>query len=151
MIKRILLFLFVAATFVQCKKDDDEKQSEKDEKIITEYIANKGLDAQNIGDGLYFVDEQTGTGENPTASSTVKVAYKGYYTSGLVFDESSTAGITFGLNQVIKGWTLGIPYFKEGGKGKLLIPSEMAYGKNPPSGIPPNSVLIFDIHLIKVL
>ena len=149
--KRILLFLFLAVTLIQCKKDDDKNQSEIDEKIITEYIANKGLDAQNIGDGLYFVDEQTGTGDNPAASSTVKVAYKGYYTNGLVFDESSTAGIVFGLNQVITGWTRGIPYFKEGGKGKLLIPSGMAYGKNPPSGIPPNSVLIFDIHLIEVL
>lgn len=148
--KRILLFLFVAAVLVQCKKDE-ENQSEIDEEIITTYISNNNLDAQNIGDGLYFVDEETGTGESPTSSSTVRVAYKGYFTDGQVFDESSTAGIVFGLNQVIEGWTKGIPYFKEGGKGKLLIPSDMAYGKNPPSGIPPNSVLIFDVHLIEVL
>ena len=149
--KRILLFLFVAMASVYCSKDDGESQSEIDEKIITNYISDKGLDAQNIGNGIYFVDEQTGTGENPTASSTVKVAYKGYFTNGQVFDESSTAGVVFGLNQVISGWTLGIPYFKEGGKGKLLIPSGMAYGANPPQGIPRNSVLIFDIHLIKVM
>ena len=148
--KRILLFLFVAVALVQCKKDE-ENQSEMDEKIITKYIADKGLNAQNVGDGLYFVDEQTGTGENPTASSTVRVAYRGYFTNGEVFDESSTDGVVFGLNQVIRGWTLGIPYFKEGGRGKLLIPSGMAYGTNPPLGIPRNSVLIFDIHLIEVL
>lgn len=147
--KRILIILLVALVFVQCKKDEDN-QTEMDEKIITKYIADKGLDAQHIGGGLYFVDEQTGAGQNPTASSKVKVAYKGYYTDGLVFDESSTSGVVFGLNQVIEGWTLGIPYFKEGGKGKLLIPSELAYGRTPPPGIPRNSVLIFDIHLIKV-
>jgi FKBP-type peptidyl-prolyl cis-trans isomerase len=46
---------------------------------------------------------------------------------------------------------MGIPFFKEGGSGKLLIPSELAYGSSPRSGIPANSVLIFDIHLIDVL
>ena len=148
--KRILLFLLIAGVLVQCKKDE-ENQSEIDQKIITAFIADNGLDAQNVGGGLYFVDEQTGTGQSPTESSTVRVAYRGYFTNGQVFDESSTAGVVFGLNQVIRGWTLGIPHFKEGGRGKLLIPSEMAYGSNPPQGIPRNSVLIFDIHLIEVL
>src|SRR5690606_6031594 len=71
--KRILLFLFVAVVSVHCSKDDDEDQSEIDDKIITAYIADNDLDAQNIGDGLYFVNEQTGGGESPTASSTVRV------------------------------------------------------------------------------
>ena len=148
--KRILLFLLIAGVLVQCKKDE-ENQSEIDQKIITAFIADNGLDAQNVGGGLYFVDEQTGTGQSPTESSTVRVAYRGYFTNGEVFDESSTAGVVFGLHQVIRGWTLGIPHFKEGGRGKLLIPSEMAYGANPRPGIPRNSVLIFDIHLIEVL
>ncbi len=147
--KHILLFLLVAVVSVQCKKDE-VNQSELDEEIIAAYIADNGLDAQNVGDGLYFVDEETGTGVHPTASSTVKVAYKGYFTNGQVFDESSTNGVVFGLNQVITGWTRGIPYFKEGGRGKLLIPSGLAYGANPRPGIPQNSVLIFDIHLIEV-
>ena len=80
----------------------------------------------------------------------MKVAYKGYFTNCEVFDES-TSGITFNLQQVIEGWTLGIPYFKEGGSGKLLLPSALAYGKKGTSGIPENSVLIFDIDLIEVL
>jgi FKBP-type peptidyl-prolyl cis-trans isomerase FkpA len=105
----------------------------------------------NVGSGLYYVDEETGTGKNPNPSSTVRVAYSGYFIDGQVFDESNLEGITFGLNQVIQGWTMGIPFFKEGGRGKLLIPSELAYGSSPRSGIPANSVLIFDIHLIDVL
>lgn len=151
MIKRILLILFVAGLLVQCKKDEQENQSEIDEKIIAAYIADNDLNAQNIGGGLYFVDEQTGWGVNPTSTSTVRVAYKGYFTNGQVFDESSSSGVVFGLNQVIRGWTIGIPHFKEGGKGKLLIPSEMAYGANSRPGIPLNSVLIFDVHLLEVL
>ena len=81
----------------------------------------------------------------------MRVAYRGYFTNGQVFDESESNGVVFGLNQVIRGWTLGIPYFKEGGRGILLIPSGLAYGSNPRSGIPANSVLIFDINLIEIL
>jgi FKBP-type peptidyl-prolyl cis-trans isomerase FkpA len=149
--KRILLFLLVAVTSLHCKKDDDQSQTEIDKEIILQYIADNELDAMNIGSGLYYVNEETGTGENPDPSSTVRVAYSGYFTNGTVFDESNAEGITFGLNQVIQGWTMGLPFFKEGGSGKLLIPSELAYGSSPRSGIPANSVLIFDIHLIDVL
>jgi FKBP-type peptidyl-prolyl cis-trans isomerase FkpA len=124
---------------------------EIDNEIILKYIADNNLDAMNIGSGLYYVNEQTGTGENPDPSSTVRVAYRGYFTNGEVFDESSSAGVTFGLNQVIQGWRMGIPFFKEGGRGMLLIPSGLAYGDSNRPGIPPNSVLIFDIHLIEVL
>ena len=67
-----------------------------------------------------------------------------------VFDESNEEGITFGLNQVIKGWQEGMQYFKEGGNGKLFIPSALGYGKNPPPGIPKNAVLIFDVSLKQV-
>lgn len=149
--KRILLFLLVSITSVHCSKDDDQSQTEIDNEIILKYIAVNDLDAMNIGSGLYYVDEVTGTGENPNPSSTVRVAYSGYFTDGEVFDESNSDGIIFGLNQVIQGWTMGIPFFKEGGRGKLLIPSGLAYGDSPRSGIPANSVLVFDIHLIEVL
>ncbi len=150
--KRIFLLLLVALTAVQCNDDDDSvDQAAIDNEIILQYIADNDLDAQDIGRGLYFVDEETGTGENPTASSTVRVAYRGYFPSGQVFDLSDPGGVVFSLNQVIEGWTIGIPYFKTGGKGMLLIPSALAYGTNPPPGIPANSVLIFDIHLINIL
>ncbi|MCL4106398.1 UNVERIFIED_CONTAM: hypothetical protein GTU68_003559 [Idotea baltica] len=59
--------------------------------------------------------------------------------------------IVFSLNQVIRGWQLGIPYFSVGGSGKLIIPSELGYGSNSPSpDIPKNSVLVFDIWLYDV-
>jgi len=149
--KHILLFLLVTITSVHCKKDEMQNQSEIDNEIILKYIADNDLDAMNIGSGVYYIDEVTGTGSNPNPSSTVHVAYRGYFTDGQVFDQSSETGITFGLNQVIQGWRMGIPFFKEGGRGKLIIPSALAYGDRPRAGIPANSVLVFDIHLIEVL
>jgi FKBP-type peptidyl-prolyl cis-trans isomerase FkpA len=69
----------------------------------------------------------------------------------VVFDESGSDGIVFPLNGVIEGWTEGIPYFKEGGSGKLLVPSALAYGRQGSGSIAPNTVLIFDVELIDVL
>ena len=96
---------------------------------------------------MYYVINEEGTGDNPTASSNVTVAYKGYFTDGNVFDESNVDGISFNLGGVIPGWTEGIQYFKEGGSGQLLIPSHLAYGSNDYRDIPGGSVLIFDISL----
>jgi hypothetical protein len=95
-------------------------------------------------------DENQGNGGTCNSFSTVRVSYKGYLTDGSVFDESAVEGVSFGLQQVIKGWTEGIPYFKEGGNGKLLIPSALGYGKQGTSGIPANSVLIFDVKLLEI-
>ena len=68
-------------------------------------------------------------------------------TDGTVFDQSTSAGISF-LTNVILGWQEGIPMFSEGGTGKLLIPSPLGYGNRAVGNIPENSVLIFDVELI---
>ena len=99
---------------------------------------------------MYYIINEQGTGTQPTAASNVTVAYKGYFTNGNVFDQSKAEGISFGLNQVIKGWTEGIPYFKTGGSGVLLIPSHLGYGSTNNGPIPGGSVLIFDVKLISV-
>ncbi len=128
-----------------------EEQATKDREIILNYIAEQELDATSTGTGLYYTQDEVGTGEDCNAFSTVTVAYKGYLPNGEVFDQSPDDGITFGLQNVIEGWTEGIPYFKEGGKGTLLIPSKLGYGDQKTGSIPKNSVLIFDIHLIDVI
>ena len=118
--------------------------------IIENYIASNSLDAENIGNGLYYVETQEGVGKNPDVYSDVQIRYKGYLTNGSVFDESSNAGIRINLSQVIAGWQQGVPEFKEGGEGILLIPSYLAYGIRATGSIPANSVLIFEIKLIEV-
>lgn len=143
----LLILLFINGS---CAKKKAKEQAKKDEEIIVKYIADHNLTATRTSTGLYYVIETNGAGQNPSATSQVRVAYKGYFINGEVFDESETSGIIFSLQQVIEGWTEGIPYFKEGGSGKLLIPSALAYGPKGTQGIPGNSVLIFDINLIDV-
>ncbi|WP_317129382.1 FKBP-type peptidyl-prolyl cis-trans isomerase [Flavivirga rizhaonensis] len=106
--------------------------------------------AEKSDTGLYYVIEEEGTGTQPASTSTVTVAYKGYYTNGTVFEESSPQGIKINLQNVIPGWTEGITYFKEGGSGKLLIPAHLGYGNSDYKGIPGGSVIVFDINLISV-
>nr|WP_315223236.1 FKBP-type peptidyl-prolyl cis-trans isomerase [uncultured Flavobacterium sp.] len=152
--KHILTTLVALTLFISCSNDNQAPQktdyTAENEKEITDYIAKNKLTAQRSDSGLYYVINEPGTGTQPTATSNVTVAYKGYYTNGNIFDQSKAEGISFGLNQVIKGWTEGIPYFKEGGSGILLIPSHLGYGSYDYSGIPGGSVLVFDVKLISV-
>lgn len=123
----------------------------ENEEQIQAYILENDIVAQKSDSGLYYViDEPLGTGEQPTENDNVTVAYKGYFLNGTVFDESNFSGVTFGLQQVITGWTEGITYFNEGGTGVLLLPSRLAYGNRGTNGIPPGAVLIFDINLISI-
>ena len=139
-----LLFLF------SCEKRRIKKQKAEDEKIITQYIADHHLTATATGTGLYYVINNQGTGIQPNSASTVTVNYRGYLTDGSVFDQSTSLGVSFPLSSVIKGWQEGIPYYKKGGKGILLIPSALGYGAQASSKIPANSVLIFDVELLNV-
>ncbi len=148
---KYLLPLFLGLLlFSSCAKRRAE-QAEKDKQIILQYIEDHNLDATASGTGLYYVIDTLGTGVHPHSSSTVTVAYTGYLSDGTVFDESDASGATFSLLNVIEGWAQGIPYFKEGGSGMLLIPSELGYGRSSRPGIPENSVLIFEVRLIDVL
>lgn len=151
--KYILTSLLAFTLFISCNSNDEPKKTDytvENEKEIVDYIAKNNLTAKRTDSGLYYVINEPGDGAQPTASSNVTVAYKGYYSNGNIFDQSKAEGISFGLNQVIKGWTEGIPYFKVGGSGILLVPSHLGYGPFDYNGIPGGSVLIFDVKLISV-
>jgi FKBP-type peptidyl-prolyl cis-trans isomerase len=101
---------------------------------------------------LQEIDTTPGTGAVVKASDTVTVDYTGAVAStGVIFQSSKDSGqpVSFPLNQVIAGWTQGIPGMKVGGTRRLLIPAALAYGANPPSGsgIPANADLVFDVTL----
>lgn len=145
----ILLILGTMST-AGCKKDEGPSQREKDEQIILTYIDDFDLDAEATGSGLYVVIDEAGSGVNPTIYDEVSVFYRGALTSGEVFDLTVTEPAVFPLSQVIEGWQEGIPYFKPGGSGTLLIPSHLGYGSQSAGSIPPNSVLVFDITLVRV-
>lgn len=145
----------VALLFISCSNDDSKPEEAKDytaqnETEILDYIADNNLNATRTNSGLYYVIEEQGTGDQPTATSNVTVAYKGYFTNKTVFDQSLETGVSFSLQNVIKGWKEGIPLFKEGGSGILLIPAHLGYGSFNYYGIPGGSVLIFNVKLISV-
>lgn len=145
------LITLVVAIFASCSTSSEPKdyvtQNDQD---IQAYIAENNLNAQKSSTGLYYVINEEGTGEHPTFTDNVTVAYKGYFLNGSVFDQSDAEGISFNLQQVIGGWTEGITYFKEGGSGILLIPAHLGYGNSNYNGIPGGSVLIFEINLITI-
>lgn len=103
--------------------------------------------------GLQYKVLQEGEGDHPQATSQVKVHYHGTLIDGTVFDSSVDRGepITFGLNQVIKGWTEGVQLMKPGAKYEFYIPSELAYGERGSGQIGPNEALIFEVELIEVM
>lgn len=149
-----IVLAFISILFVSCLGDNEITKTidytAQNEKEIVDYIAKNKLNAVKTGTGLYYVINETGTGDQPKATSNVTVAYKGYFTNGSVFDESKPEGLSFGLNQVIRGWTEGIPFFKKGGSGILLIPAHLGYGSSSNGPIPGGSVLIFDVKLISI-
>ena len=103
---------------------------------------------------LEISDVEVGTGEEVREGATITAHYTGALVrNGIIFQSSFDFGkaITFGLDQVIKGWTVGVPGMKVGGTRRLIIPAEMAYGSRSPSkNIPANSDLVFDIDLVAI-
>lgn len=141
----VIAFLLMAMVPLMSGCDKEDDFAKKDDQIIRDYIADHNLVAEKTDSGLYYVIDEPGGDKHPYVNSIVTVAYKGYYTDGETFDDNTA---TFGLRGVIKGWQEGIPFYGKGGKGKLLIPSELGYGSTPPGSVRKNAVLIFDIHLI---
>ncbi|MDE0825299.1 MAG: FKBP-type peptidyl-prolyl cis-trans isomerase [Akkermansiaceae bacterium] len=89
--------------------------------------------------------------EQPSASDQVKVHYSGWTTDGELFDSSVVRGepVTFGLGQVIPGWTEGLQLMTKGETRRFWIPAELAYGVNPPPGAPAG-MLVFDVELMGI-
>ena len=104
--------------------------------------------------GLQYEVLTEGNGSKPSATDTVTVHYHGTLTDGTVFDSSVTRGTpaSFGVHQVIPGWTEALQLMNTGAKFRLYIPQELAYGANPHPGGPiqPYSALIFDVELLDI-
>jgi FKBP-type peptidyl-prolyl cis-trans isomerase len=129
-------------------KAEDEARAKANEEALKRFA-----NAKVTASGLRYIIEKEGTGESPKATDQVSVFYRGTFTNGREFDGNfGKQPISFGLNQVIPGWTEGLQLMKPGGKAIFYIPYQIAYGENGhPSGvIPPKSDLIFEVELVKV-
>ena len=102
--------------------------------------------------GLEYIDEVVGTGQQPVSGQTVVVHYTGYLDDGTEFDSSVRRGqpAEFNIDQVVTGFREGIMGMKVGGKRKLIIPPELAYGAQGNGAIPPNARLTFEVELLGV-
>ena len=118
-----------------------------------EFLAKnaKREDVDTTASGLQYTIIAEGAPEKIAPQDTVWVNYKGTLLDGTVFDEqNSEEGIMFVANRVIRGWTEGLGLVGEGGKMTLYIPAELAYGERGNQAIAPNSVLLFDVEVLKV-
>ena len=119
------------------------------EKFLEENKTKDGVKVTNSG--LQYMVMKEGTGDKPTATSTVKVHYQGTLIDGTEFDSSIKRGepAQFGVGQVIKGWTEGLQLMTVGSKYKFFIPQELAYGSSSPTPvITPYSCLVFEVELL---
>ena len=111
-------------------------------------------EVQTTESGLQYVVMKPGEGDSPVAEDSVEVHYEGRLIDGTVFDSSFERGqtVTFGLTQVIPGWTEGLQLMKPGSKFKFIIPPELGYGEGGAGQmIGPNATLLFDVELIAVV
>jgi len=150
--KNIIYTLIICTLGISaCGNDDDGSgaQLEMDIQLITDYLDDNSLTAERTESGLHFIVSREGSGPNPTIQDEVTVRYRGYFLDGTEFDATEGNNtISFPLRDVIQGWQEGIPKFKAGGSGILLIPSALGYGTSGFLSVPPNTVLLFDIDLV---
>lgn len=139
--------------FLQAKSEEQYgANKEAGEKFLTD---NAKRDEVTVtASGLQYEVLSEGNGAKPSATDQVTVHYHGTLTNGTVFDSSVERGqpATFGLNQVIKGWTEGLQLMSKGAKYRFYIPQELAYGATPHPGGPiePYMTLVFDVELLDI-
>jgi len=137
------------------KQEEAQRVSESNKQAGQQFLAaNKSKEGVvTLPSGLQYKILKEGTGPKPAATDTVTVNYRGTLIDGTEFDSSYKRNepTTFGVNQVIKGWTEALQLMPVGSKWQLFIPSDLAYGERSPGAeIGPNSTLIFDVELVSI-
>ena len=120
----------------------------KGQQFLAENAKKEGV--ITLPSGLQYKVIKEGEGPSPVDTSMVTVHYTGTFIDGKVFDSSIERGepAEFGVGDVIPGWTEALKLMKAGANYMVYIPANLAYGENSPASIEPNSVMIFDIHLL---
>lgn len=116
--------------------------------FLAENAAREGVSV--TASGLQYEVIEDVAGETAGASDVVSVNYRGTFVNGEIFDQSADTPVTFGLQQVIPGWTEGLQLMSPGDRFRFFLPPDLAYGAASVGKIPPNSALIFDVELVSV-
>lgn len=135
---------------MQEMRETADRNLESANQFLAENAEREGVETTDSGLQYEMIEE--GSGESPEEGDQVKVHYTGTLSDGTVFDSSRERGepVTFGLGDVIPGWTEGLQLMKEGGRMKLYLPPDLAYGPGGNRSIGPNEALVFDIELLEV-
>ncbi|WP_187262589.1 FKBP-type peptidyl-prolyl cis-trans isomerase [Pontibacter beigongshangensis] len=161
-LSKALFLLLVAASFSACKEPknpyvfDTEGQKLKDELVIRQYFRANNVDTTKVvrtESGLYYLNVTPGTGDLIKAGEIADVHYIGTNIWGNEFDNSYNRGssfsVTVGAGRVIKGWDEGLQLMKVGEEARLFVPSHLGYGPRGSGSIPGNSILIFDMKVLR--
>lgn len=147
----------------ELEAEQKQQQAEMEKKMMEAQAAEKGVWEKYLADnkittkptasGLIYMEMKKGSGAHPAATDQVVVHYTGTLLDGTKFDSSLDRGepATFGLTQVIPGWTEGLQLMGKGGKAKLVIPSALGWGAQGYQGIPPFAAVTFTVELIDIL
>ena len=142
--------------YQQARMEEAQKQQAEEAGKVQQYLAENNITVEPTEEGLYYIQEEEGTGQEADPGDVVRVHYEGKLLDGRTFDSSYERGepieFPLGEGRVIQGWDLGIDKMKEGGKATLIIPSALAYGEQSPPGsiISPYSPLVFKVELVEV-
>ena len=153
--KKILIALsFFLALFAGdgCVKNAAciDKTVQSEQAAIINYAAAQGISATAHSSGLYYQITSPGSGPSPTSGSKVFIKYTGKLLNGTIFDQQTTAPVSYGLNGMIQGFQIGLPLIQKGGTIKLIVPSSLGYGCNGFGSVPGSSILYFEIELTDV-
>lgn len=147
-----LVLLSVYRVYTSSGMDEENAQTKQAGlDFLTDNQQKEGVEVTPSGLQHSLLEAGTGT-QHPAAKDRVEVHYEGRLIDGTVFDSSIKRGksTSFGLNQVIKGWTEGLQLMVEGEKRRFYIPAKLAYGNRWMGNIPPSSTLIFDVELLAI-
>lgn len=151
----ILAALFAIVVFYFMRSNTNKAAAQENIALGNQFLLTN-INEEGVietASGLQYKVLTPGTGtEHPKASSKVQVHYHGTLLDGSVFDSSVDRGepLSFGLNQVIKGWTEGVQLMVVGEKTRFYIPSSLGYGNRAAGKISPGSLLIFDVELLAI-
>lgn len=152
----VLIVIVVALVVFFFMRNSNNKKVAIENIAIGKNFLEQNKTAENVietSSGLQYQILQKGEGtEHPSANTKVNVHYHGTLLDGTVFDSSVERGepISFGLNQVIAGWTEGVQLMVVGDKFKFFIPSSLGYGNRAAGKIAPGSVLVFEVELLEI-
>lgn len=153
--KIFLVIVIALAIFLFIRSNNNKALAEENIKIGEQFLAtNKTVEGViETESGLQYQVLKSGEStENPSSNSKVSVHYHGTLLDGSMFDSSVVRGkpLSFGLSQVIKGWTEGVQLMTVGDKFKFFIPARLGYGNSATGKIAPGSLLIFEVELLAI-